>query len=185
MNNIIKQESKNKMTTDFFNEEVNEELDKQNSGYFKFEEGDNLLRIVSGFAWGLKYDFKNSAEGKEKGYPFFRNDDPSIATFRSKLHLSASMVVYDYSAKELKTLSIHQKAILLALRKYSENVKYGVLTGYDITITKTVTSQGTRYPSTIADPKEELSAEIVEALKKVTINLDNAYENKPMIEEIV
>lgn len=171
------------MTTDFFNENVNEELDKSGGVYFKFEEGDNVLRIVSGFAWGMKHDFKNSAEGKEKGYPFFKTDDPQVAPIRSKLHLAASMVVYDYKAKELKTLTIHQKAILLALRKYSENPKYGVPTGYDITITKTVTSQGTRYPSTIADPKEDQSAEIVEALAKVTINLDNSYTSESIIED--
>lgn len=167
--------------TNFFNENVNEEIDKQEGNYFKFETGDNVLRIVTGFAWGMKYDYKNKEEGKEKGYPFYKTDDPAVASVRSKLHLAASMVVWDYKAKELKTLSIHQKGILQALRKYSENPKYGVPTGYDITVTKTVNSQGTRYPATLADPMEELSPEIVKALAEVTINLENSYNDDPII----
>jgi len=171
--------------TNFFNDEVNEELDKKTSDYYKFEEGKNVLRIVSGFAWGYKYNYKNSAEGAEKGYPFYRTNAPEVDAIRSKLQLTAAMVVFDYKDNTLKPLTIHQKAILDSIREYNDNPKYGVPTGYDITITKTGSGKGSKYPNTIADPVEPQSEIIKEALKKVVINLENAYGGNPVVEEIV
>jgi hypothetical protein len=170
--------------SNFFNDEVNEELDKKQSDYYKFEEGKNQFRIVSPFAWGYKYNFKNSAEGAAKNYPFYKTDSAEVEANRSKLQLTAGMVVFDYRTNELKALTVHQKNILNAIREYNDNPKYGEPTGYDLFVTKTGSGKNSKYPSTTADPKEEMSQAIKDALAKVTINLDNFYEGKSVIETI-
>lgn len=168
----------------FFTEEANEELDKKSSGFYELQDGQNEFRIVSPFAWGYKFNFKNSAEGAEKEYPFYKTDDPEVAKNRSKLQLTAAMVVYDYATKELKPFNVHQKNILNAIREYFNNPKYGDPTGYDLVITKKGSGKETRYPSIMANPPEELSKEVQEALEKAVINVNNVYEKQPMIEAI-
>jgi len=170
--------------SNFFNDETNEELDKKNSDYYKFEEGKNHFRIVSAFAWGYKFNFKNSAEGAEKNYPFYKTDSPEVETNKSKLQLTAGMIVFDYREGKLMALTIHQKNILNAIREYDANPKYGAPTGYDIFVTKTGSGKNSKYPSTTADPKEEVSQAITDALAKVKITLDNFYEGKAVVEEI-
>ncbi len=167
----------------FFNDEVNEELDKKSSGFYELEEGQNEFRIVSDFAWGYKYNFKHNAEGAEKDYPFYKSDDPAVEANRSKLQLTCAMVVFDYKTKELKPFNIHQKNILNAIREYVNNPKYGEPTGYDIVITKKGSGKETRYPSIIANPPEEAGKEVKEALEKVTIDVEKAFEKEPTVVE--
>lgn len=169
---------------EYFNDEVNEELDKKASGFFELEEGQNEFRIVSEFAWGYKFNFKNSAEGAEKDYPFYKTDDPEVEKNRSKLQLTAAMVVFDYRTKELKPFNIHQKNILNAIREYVNNPKYGDPTGFDIVITKKGSGKETKYPSIIANPPEEMSKEVKEALAKVKINVEKAFDKESTIEII-
>lgn len=168
----------------FFNDEINEELDKKTSAFFELEEGQNMFRIVSPFAWGYKYNFKNNEEGKEKGYPFYRTNDPEVEKNRSKLQLTCCMVVYDYKAKELKVFNVHQKNILNAIRGYAEKETFGDPTGYDLTITKTGSGKATKYPSVVADPPAEASEEVKEAVSKVVINMEQVYNKEPVFEAI-
>lgn len=165
----------------FFNDEVNEELDKKTSGFYELEEGQNEFRIVSAFAWGYKFNFKNSAEGAEKDYPFYKTDDPEVEKNRSKLQLTASMVVYDYKTKELKPFNVHQKNILNAIREYVDNKNYGEPTGYDIIITKKGSGKETKYPSIIANPPEDTSKEVKEVLEKHDINVEKAFDKEPTV----
>lgn len=166
----------------FFNDAVSEELDKKTSGFYSLEEGQNNFRIVSDFAWGYKFNFQNRAEGEAKEYPFYKMDAPEVEANRSKLVLTAMMVVYDYKTKELKPFSVYQKNILGAIKEYNSNTKYGAPTGYDLVVTKKGSGKETKYPSIIADPPEAVSKEVASALESVTINLDNAYTGKPLIE---
>lgn len=166
----------------FFNDEVSQELDKKTSGFYSLEEGQNNFRIVSDFAWGYKYNFKNRAEGEAKEYPFYKMSAPEVEANRSKLVLTCLMVVYDYKTKELKPFSVYQKNILNAIKEYAENKKYGTPTSYDLTITKKGSGKETKYPSIIADPPEIASKEVLDAVEAVKINMDNAYTGQPIIE---
>lgn len=166
----------------FFNDEVNKELDRSGSSYMSFEQGANTIRIISEFAWGYEYDYANREEGEEKGRPFYRTNSPEISAVRSKLVLKANMVVWDYSAKELKVLSLHQKNILNAIRDYVENEKFGAPTGYDLVVTKRGDGRDTRY-GVVANPPEAIGEEIQNALMGVTINLENFYNGQnPIVE---
>lgn len=166
----------------FFNDEVSQELDKKSSSFYTLEEGQNNFRIVSDFAWGYKYNFKNRAEGEAKEYPFYKMNDPEVEPNRSKLILTCMMVVYDYKTKELKPFSLYQKNILNAIKEYADNKKYGNPTTYDLTITKKGSGKETKYPSIIADPPEAASKEVLDAVESVNINIENAYSGKPLIE---
>lgn len=88
-----------------------------------------------------------------------------------------SIVVYNYNEKMVQVFSISQKQILKPLKAYSENPKYGDPTGYDINIEKTGEKLQTRY-NVIADPKEDISDEIVAAMEKVVVDLDKLLVNE-------
>ncbi len=164
----------------FFNEEVNKELNKNESSFYSLEQGQNEFRIVSDFAWGYKYNFENREEAEEKEYPFYKLSDKKVQENRHKLNLSAAMVLYDYETEQLMSFNIHQKNILNAIKGYAENDKYGDPTGYDLVITKTGEGRETRY-QVIANPPEELPKKVKKALDEVEIKMENVYEGESPI----
>lgn len=165
----------------FFNDDVNEELEKKSSSFYALEVGQNKFRIVSDFAWGYKFNFKNKAEGEAKGHPFYKLNAKEVDENRIKLVLTACMVVYDYQEKTLKPFNIQQKNILNAIKAYVDNPKFGEPTGYDLVISKKGEGKETRY-TVIADPPENPSAEVLVAIEGATINVQNAYINEPIVE---
>lgn len=165
---------------EFFIQEANDALEKSGSSFFELETGDNMFRIVSEFKWGYKFNYQNREEAKERKYPFFRTDDPEVAANKSKLNLIATMVVFDYKSGSLKSFNVHQKDILKGMKSYLDNPKYGDLTGYDIVIKKVGEGRESRY-QVMANPPEEYSPEIIEALNEVEIVLDNAFEGESVI----
>ena len=78
-------------------------------------------------------------------------------------------------------LNLHQKKILKVLRKYAENLKYGEPTKYDVIVTKNGEGRDTEY-ETIVNPPEDLNSEVKEALSKVTIDIQNVYNDSNVIE---
>ena len=158
---------------DFFNQDDIKDLETSESSYMDLQDGDNFVRIVSGFEKGYKFNFDNQEINKELGYPFYAPTEDAVKKYKGKLQKTFVMIVWDYTSKSFKILKIHQKTILNALKTYMENSKYGEPTGYDIIINKNSVGK-TKY-SVQANPPEKLAKEISEALSATEINLANLF----------
>lgn len=159
--------------TDFFTQEDIKDLEKTTSSYFDFDDGDNLIRIVSGFGKGYKFGFDHQELNKELKYPFYAPDAPEVEKYGSKLQKTFFMVIWNYQAEELQICKIHQKTILKQIKKYMDNKLYGDPTNYDLIISKSSTGK-TEY-SVTANPPSELDSKIKEVLENTEIVLENIF----------
>lgn len=160
---------------DFFTQEDIRDLEKTGSAYFDFEDGDNMIRIVSGFSKGYKFNFDNQELNKELKYPFYAPDAPEVEKYGNKLQKTFVMVIWNYQAEELQICKIHQKTILKQLKKYMDNKLYGDPTKYDLIISKS--SVGKTEYSVTANPPSALDEKIVDALASSEIVLENIFKD--------
>lgn len=167
----------------FFNEEVNAELDKKTGDFYKLESGKNMFRIVSDFAWGFRYNYDSREEGMTLNNPFYKINDPLVEKNRDKLVLTCAMVIYDYAGSEFKIFMVTQKNILNAIREYTDNPNYGDPTAYDLIISRTGDKKETRY-QVIANPPKEFDPELKKKFAEISVNINNVYEGRPVIETV-
>lgn len=160
-----------------FDKSFQSEVNKESGGFFRPSTGSNLVRIVSDFAQGFRFDFDNREEGAKMGHPTFRLDDPFVKENRHKLRLSAQCVVFNYQTGQLESWDINQKTILKSLSDYAENPKYGDPKGYDLLIKAEGMGKDVRY-SVQANPPEPASEEVITALEGKAIKIDNVFEGK-------
>ncbi len=161
------------MANKFFSQDDIKDLEAKTSQYMDLEDGDNLIRIVSGFTKGYKFNFDNQELNKELNYPFYAADDENVAKYKGKLQKTFVMVVWDYASESFKILKVHQKTILSQINTYMENDKYGDPTKYDLIINKSSVGK-TKYTVT-ANPPEAVSKKIEAELAKVEIKPENIF----------
>jgi hypothetical protein len=143
-------------------------------GFFDFEKGDNTFRFVCNPVWGYRYTYDFREEDKEEEYPFYEFGAKGVDEDKMKIVMKA--VVWDVENKDLKFIEISQNTIINAIQAYSDNDKYGDPKGYNIVVRKTGEGRDTRY-SVIAEPPEDQSEDLKEALNKVEINPDSFFYN--------
>jgi hypothetical protein len=143
----------------------------------KLEDGENRLRILSEIIVGTEYWVEVDGNRKPKrvqpnvkipmgDVTVNQFGNPSISAFWS-------MVVWNYSAKQVQILNITQKDIMKSMLAYKKDADWGDLTKYDLVITR---EKGERVKYTvIAKPHRELDADIKKTYEGMEINLDNLY----------
>lgn len=141
-------------------------------GYMKLQQGENRIRIMTqpilGWEWWVD-DGERRAPRRVRQY----QDIPASEAEHAK-HFWA-MIVYSYEAKQFQILELTQKSIQRTIQSLSRDEDWGEPTGYDIVITKTGEKMETEY-EVKPKPAKPLDEEIVQAFKKVSINLDALYE---------
>lgn len=151
----------------------NYEKPASNSRYFKLQQGDNKIRIltkpITGWLdWQTKPDgSKTPVRTKEK--------QPAINPAKPPKHFW-SFAVWDYQEKNIKVMEITQATIQDAIYSLHTSEDWGSPTEYDITIKKTGEKMETKYFVSPTPPKP-LLPEISEALSKEKINLEALFDN--------
>lgn len=152
-------------------------------GYFKLQQGDNRFRIMTpaiiGWEWWVREDgtIKTKTDRPQPGdKPVRVRADGTVPVEAAETvkHFWA-FVVYNYEAKQFQILEVTQKGIQRTIRGLQRDTDWGEPTAYDIMITKTGEKMETEY-EVKPKPAKPLEAEITEAFKKVSINLEALYD---------
>ncbi len=185
------------MTNSFYNTEENYEI-PSTSGYFKFEEGENVFRILGAFSekkaiQGIEY--WTTIEGKRKPVRLAKKADgtfPVVPVDQLETNKFGdldvpkyfwALPVWDYQEKKVKILEITQKKIIKYIQTMIANPKWGDPREYDLIITKEKSNGKVEYTCS-CNPKESLSQEIIEAYGQTPINIqalftgDNPFEKE-------
>ena len=159
--------------TDFLPAEY--EVPQSVGNYMKFEDGDNVLRILSSPILGYEYwidtaDSKRQPIRKRMTEALVLKDIPEP----DKVKHFWAMVVWNYDAKKIQILEITQKSIQKVLRSLAKNAKWGSPKEYDIVVNKVGEKLETKYTVT-PDPKSTLTDEIEKAFKETKVNLEALF----------
>ena len=152
------------------------------SNYMKFEEGENIFRILSPVIVGMEYWVANKeGEGripvrKQMDEEILMEDlevNPKTGELDTPKHFWAC-VVWNKNSERIQVLQISQQSIRKAITALERSKGWGDAREYDITVTKEGTGFDTEY-TIMPNPKEEVSKKILEAYEKVNINLEALF----------
>ena len=147
------------------------QVPKTSSHYLKFNQGDNLFRILAPAILGWE-DW--TEEKKPVRFPYDQKPQQPINPEKPIKHFWA-LPVWDYSAGAVKILEITQATIQEALFNLESDEAWGDLTGYDINIKKSGEKLETKY-SIIAKPPKPLAPEIAKAFRDTVLDLNQLFE---------
>ena len=149
-------------------------IPKAPSGYMRFEEGLNRIRILSSAIVGYEY-FTNENKPMRSREPF--EDYPSDIKKDGKIKPFWAFVVWNYNLKMVQILELTQKSIMFAIKALVDNSKWGDPKKYDIAITKIGEGLDTEYTVQGEPPIEEPTLEIKALFKAKPIYLEALYSN--------
>jgi len=137
----------------------------------QMKEGDNKLRIVSRPIAGW-------IDWIDKKPKRTRPEDKPSSSYDEEKPMKAfwCCYVWDYTRKGLFILEITQASILKALTGFAKDEDWGDFTKYDLKIKKEGTGKDSRYSITPL-PHKDLAPEILEALNRAPVHLENLYDN--------
>src|SRR5687768_7065007 len=118
------------------------QIPKSPSGYMRFEDGINSIRILSSAIVGYEY-FNKDNKPVRSAEPF--EDMPSDIKKDGKIKPFWAFVVWNYKMKMVQILEITQKGIMTPIKALVDNPKWGDPKKYDIAITKTGEGLDTEY----------------------------------------
>ncbi len=149
------------------------------SPFMKFEDGDNVVRIMSKptFGWELWIDNKPLRRKDKTEFTkeeLAKADINSFSGERSRPQHFWALPVWNYAAKAIQLLQINQSSIQSQLLGLVRNPKWGALDKYDVNILKGKQGQQTKY-TVQPEPPTALDAEIAEAWKSVTLHMDEYF----------
>lgn len=148
------------------------------TGYMKFKEGDNLVRILAKPVMG----YELWIDGK----PVRRKKDNFTAAERASADINKytgkpktpqhfwAMPVYNYDEKRVMWLNASQQSVQNGLLSLLRNPKWGTLDQYDVIITK---DKNIKPPYSVQpDPKSPLSKEAKAAWSAVTVDAEEYFK---------
>jgi hypothetical protein len=149
------------------------EIPKSPSGYMKFEDGLNKIRILSSAIVGFEYFTKDNKPVRSKE-PF--EDEPTDIKQGGKVKPFWAFGVWNYATKTVQILELTQKTIMRALKIKIDN-RNGKAQDYDFIITKSGENLETEYDVDV-DEATPIEPEIVEAYKVKPIKLEALYKGE-------
>ena len=155
-------------------------LPESSSSFFKFQDGENRIRILS--------DARIGFEGWKNSKPFRREemvcsikpeevDIDEKYSKKPKINLFWAFKIWDYTDKQIKIASITQKTVLRAIEALANDEDWGDPLQYDIAITKSKVGERTTY-AVSPKPAKKLAKEIEDALKDSDMSLDSLFGDK-------
>jgi hypothetical protein len=158
-------------------------IPKAPSGYMKFAEGLNQIRILDSAIIGWEYF--NQANKPVRQREAFEEVPRDIKENGRVKHFWA-FPVWNYQAKSVQILEITQKGIMEAIKALVKNPKWGDPKMYDIAITKSGEGLDTEYTVQGEPPLSEPTEEIVKAYKNKPVNLEALYLGEdPFAKELI
>lgn len=149
-------------------------LPESTSAFFKLQDGENRIRILS--------DAKVGWEGWKDNKPFRREgvecnikesevDIDEKFSKKPKINLFWAFMIYDYADKQVKVATITQKTVLKAIENLANDADWGSPLNYDISINKVKQGERTTY-SVSPKPAKELSPEVKKAYEESDTTVD-------------
>jgi len=146
------------------------ESPKSNSNYFKLQDGENKIRILSKPILGW-LDWKD-----KKPLRFRMNAKPthSIDPNQAIKHFW-TMIIWDYAQKKICIFEMTQASIWKRIETLSVDEDWGAPYRYDLKITKSGSQKDTKYTILPVAPKE-IWPEIRDAFKELPIDLEELFK---------
>lgn len=150
---------------------ANYEAPRSSGNYFKLEDGENRIRILSRPILGWE-------DWIEKKPVRYRMDNKPAAPYDPKKSIKHfwSMIAWNYAMNSIQILHITQSSIQKAIEVLSKDADWGAPYGYDIKIYKSGNGVDTEYSVNPTAPKP-ISQEILDAFAKKPCNLEALYTN--------
>ena len=120
------------------------------SGYMKWQNGDNIFRILASPVIGNEY--WTIKEGKRHPIRKHMGENIDLSEIApdqkggaGKVAHFWAMPIFDYADSKIKILEITQKTIQKAIKELASDTDWGSPTGYDISVSKAVNGDLTEY----------------------------------------
>jgi len=150
----------------------NYEKPKNNSSYFKFEEGDNKFRIMSSPIIGW-VDWKEESDGTRKPVRTKEKPETLFNPKKPAKHFWA-FIVLDRKDNRVKVMEVTQSGIQDGILSYQSDESWGNPTKYDLNIYRTGKDIETKY-TVKSYPHTEIGKDAVEAYEKAGIDLNALF----------
>lgn len=162
------------------------------SNYFKFEDDDNVFRILGSFSEGSAIqglEYWKTADNKRVPVRLAKKADgtfPSVPISELETNKFGdldipkyfwALPVWNYAEKKVQILEITQKTVLKGIKAYIANAKWGDPRDYDIIVNRGKEGEKTVYTVTV-NPKEKLDKAIVEQYTNININIKALFEGE-------
>ena len=173
------------MVNDFLDEGY--EVPQSNSGYMKFQLGDNKFRVLSRPVVGWMYWNLNDKPVRHMG-AIKPNVEASLIKpekdgKRDLKHFWV-MIVWNYEKKAIEILEITQVSIQKVISNYAKDENWGSPYSYDLKVTKTEKAGKTEY-AIMALPHKKIDSEVVAAFNERRIDIHALLEGKNPFQDIV
>lgn len=148
------------------------------SGFTKFQDGDNVIRVLGPAIVGYEYWTKDNKPVRSTA-PFTEmpdNKDGKDGKPQKAKHFWA-FAIWNYTTKSVEILQVTQKSIQSAITNLVADEDWGDPKQYDIKITRTGAELTTEY-AVSPKPKKELTAAIAKEFADKKINLEALYANE-------
>lgn len=157
---------------------TNYEPPKKESGYFRFNDGDNKIRILSEPVIGYEY-FTVENKPRRSKEPF---DDPMDIRENERIKEFRAFVIWNYDLKKIQIMSITQSSIKKQIMGLAQDEDFGDPVDYDLKINKTGEKLETQY-LVKALWKSSIAEEVAQARLNTHINLEALFEGKDPFKE--
>lgn len=145
-------------------------------GFFKFENGENKLRIITNpvFLWVIW------ANGEAKRIPYLDAAGKPVekpakgAGDKDSVNFAWGVGVYNYKTRQVEVAEITQKGIQSQLESYSKNPAWGHPRNYNLNVSKKGGGLDTEYTVTV-DPPSALPAEALQAVTDTPLDLNQLF----------
>src|SRR5258706_654653 len=142
---------------------------KSNSGYMRFQDGENRFRIISLAIFGWE-DWKDD---KPIRFRYNAKPEKSVNPLKPFRHFWA-FIVWNYADAKIQILEIVQASIRKRLEELSKDVKWGQPYGYDIRVLKQGEAVETKYMVLPCTP-QEIDPHIRSEFYKLPLDLEELF----------
>lgn len=145
---------------------------KSGGNYMKFEQGDNLFRVLDSpiIGWIQWVDKKPSRTKYSDGIP------ETIDTEHPPKHFWA-MPIWNYKTKQVEILEITQKGIQEFILMQTQDEEWGSPVQYDLNVKRNGEGLETKYQCIAKMPKK-LSEEVATAWVATPVNLEALFSSE-------
>lgn len=153
------------------------EIPNKGGAYMKFNQPENLFRILSKPIVGYE-GWKTQPDGSRKPVRKHVDEQLTMTDFDNdgeEVKYFWAMKVFNYQTEQIEILEITQKTIQKAIKSIASDKDFGSPFGYDIKVSKTGEGKETRY-TVIAKPPKALGEDIKQLDHDTPVNLNALFK---------
>jgi len=161
----------------------NYEVSTKDSNYFKPQDGDNKVRILSDLQVGFQYWTADNKPVRLRTEP---QTIPADMRLDSKVKEMWLAIVWDYTTEKVAIWEITQATIMRSIYEYEKDEEYGDSKGYDLKISRSGKELETKYDVRAGIPKEvdEKIADAAEKGELTSKSLEEMFSTEEKVEKV-